>query len=453
MTKNILIISYYYPPLGGSGVQRTLKFAKYLQEKGNKVIVLTVGEGSSGVIDASLLNDLSLNIKVVRAKAGEPVFTKLLNKFKQSKSSSYEESSDSSTNSGTSGVQNKFKIYLKKAALKAYINLFIPDDKITWKQHAVLEAFDIIKRENIDVIYSTSAPYTSHLIALELKNKTGLPWVADFRDPWTTNRYADYIFITKYANKLLESKVINNADAVISVSKPIIEDFINRYPNTDAEKFNVITNGYDEQDFNSFNFQEIKTEKFVITYTGTMYGEDTPENFFKAIENLVSAGSLKVEDLLIRFVGRMSSKATEQIACFSSKYRDTIELIDYVPHEQSIKKLEESYALLFILNGGEECRGIYSGKIFEYIRTNRPIITIVPEGVARDLIIETNTGYCCYPDNISEIENAISCIYLMWQGVEPRLKVNYESVLDYERKALTNKLDKIIDNVLYKRSK
>lgn len=307
-------------------------------------------------------------------------------------------------------------------------------------------AKEIIRRENIDIIYSTSAPYTSHLIAYDLKKQFNIPWICDFRDPWVMHHFVHYSYVSKKINSYLERKVILNCDKIISVSQPIIDNFMERYPNVRSDKFKVITNGYDEDDFIGYN-KEIKSDKFIITYTGTIYGKESLSNFFIAVRNLIVNNKIIKDDIVIRFVGRLGREANEDIEKFNMKFENIVEVIEYLPHKQSIKKMEESSALLLLLSGGSECKGVYTGKIFEYIRSSKPIIALVPDGVAKDLINDTNTGIICNPDKINEIESSIYKIYLNWKSKKRNSAIDWDKVYKYNRKNLSIELADIIEKL------
>lgn len=429
--KNILMIAYYYPPFGGAGVQRSLKFSKYLSKTGYKVFVLTIPDENGSVKDTTLYGEGSENLKIIRtSKKNSNFIGKVANKQPK-----------------VSSNQNEFAMKVKKKIkdfiVKVYRSMYIPDDKIYWKDEAVSLAEKIIKDEKIDIIYSTSAPYTSHLVAYELKKKYDLKWIADFRDPWATNPFVEYPIVIQKRIDRLEKMVVNSADSIISVSQPIIDDFLNRYKYLPSDKFKLITNGYGEDDFKDYNL-DYKPEKFVLSYNGSLYGKRSPKNFLQAVYNLISTGKIPQSDINIKFIGQIGRNAADDFRTFKSRYKDIIQLVGYLPHNKSIKQLEEASALLLIIEGGRGSEGIYTGKIFEYIRSGRNIIGIVPDGVARDLIKDTNTGFCCYPDSVSEMEDAIYEAYRIWKGDAPKLENNWDEIKKYERDILASQLEDII---------
>lgn len=444
--KNILFIAYYYPPLGGAGVQRTLKFAKYLNRMGYKVNILTVKNDNVNVKDTTLESDSDESIKIFRAKQKEiGIINKFINKGSNPDSTQINPNSKVNANSSGNAFLKFLMKGIRKFLLGIYTLVFIPDDKIMWKNQAIKLGLDVIKNEKIDIIISTSSPYTDHLVGYELKKATNVKWICDFRDPWVMHHFAKYSLISKSINKRLEKKVITNTDMVISVSQPIVDDFKMSYGVTLENKLHVITNGYDEDDFEDYNINKF-SNKFIITYNGTVYGKESLKNFFIAVSNLLKENKIEKDKFQIRFVGRLGREAKEDVDNFNEIY-NIVELISYLPHKESIKKLEESSSLLLILSSGEGCKGVYTGKIFEYLRSEREIIGIVPDGVARDLINKTNSGYCCYPDSITEIQDAIYTSYCAWKGDKEKLIPNKEEIKKYDREIVTAKLADLIDSL------
>ncbi|MBU3093628.1 glycosyltransferase [Clostridium sp. CF011] len=446
--KNILIVAYVYPPLGGAGVQRTLKFAKFLKKFGYNVNVLTVNNEKSTIKDESLEAESTDGIKVFRAMQRDNFIVNTIanRNITHVKTMKVENKEDIIKITSEITLKSKVKRKIKKTLLNIYRNMYIPDDKISWKKDAVELGLKIIKEEKIDIIYSTSAPYTGHLIACELKQKSNIAWIADFRDQWVTNPFADYTPYAKRKNERMETTVIEKANVVISVSKPIIDDFIDRYKNQRADKFKIITNGYDEDDFDDYNIDRIPP-KYIITYNGTLYGKISPKNFLIAIDRLIEDKKIKLEELIIRFVGQIGKDAQEDITFFLAKYDKVIEFISYLPHKESLKELENSSAALLIIGAFERSEGVYTGKIFEYIRSGRVVIGIVPDGVAKDLILDTNTGFCCHPEQIDEIKAVIYKSYGIWKGTQEKLDIHWEKVKKYNRENLTRELMSIIESL------
>ena len=275
MNKKILYIAYYFPPLAGSGVQRTLKFIKYLPMYNKLPIVVTVKEGHNFAYDENMIKEVPNSVKIYRSNSGETLwlrkqiegFNKILVSIKKKSTIRYkkqmnlEESVKVENKNSTSNMTIKDKIF-------KYLeyNYYVPDTKIRWYKNAVKDIVErVLKEEEIDLIFSTSAPYTDHLIALEIKKRTNKPWVVDLRDPWVGNKfiYERYNDKRKEKERKLEAEVIKYADKVINVTENITNDYIARYPQY-KDKFITITNGFDISDKVEEN---IECEKFIINYS------------------------------------------------------------------------------------------------------------------------------------------------------------------------------------------
>ena len=258
MRKNILYIAYYFPPLAGSGVQRTLKFIKYLPMYNKYPVVVTVKEGHNFAYDEEMIKEVPDSVKVYRSNSGESLWlrkqienaNKVILSIKKrrnlkNKNEIIIENNNKKEKDLTSDITIKDKIF-------KYLeyNYYIPDTKVRWYKNAVKDVFGrVLKNEEIDLIFSTSAPYTDHLIALEIKKKTNKPWVVDLRDPWVGNKfiYDRYDEKRKAKEIELEAEVIKYADKVINVTEDITNMYIERYPEY-KEKFITITNGFDISD-------------------------------------------------------------------------------------------------------------------------------------------------------------------------------------------------------------
>ncbi|MCY6353882.1 hypothetical protein [Clostridium sp. ZS2-4] len=453
--KNILIIAYYYPPKGGAGVQRTTKFANYLSNMGYNVSVLTVKEESNGIVDKSLSKEIDKNISVYRADIKESDIINKLTRLLSNKGASNTQSDSNgvvSTGLHLNGIKSKLKKSVRNIGKKVFLNVYnlvyIPDDKKGWIDFAVEKGRKIMKEKNIEVIFTTSGPYSSHLIGYELAKEASVKWIADFRDPWVENPFVNNGIAIESVYAHLEKKVVKKADKVISVSKPIIDNFIKRYKNESIDKFRIITNGYDEKDFSNLNLSLAeKNERFSILYNGTLYGKRSPEKILKSIENLIETNKIDQYRIKIKFSGQIGNEHMETVNYYMNKYPEVVEHQNYVPHEESLKQLCMANSLLLIIDEGVGSEGIYTGKIFEYIRTGKPILGIVPEGVAKELILETNTGYIANPSKQNEIENIIYSAYLDFINTNKYIKPDWNKIKQYSRENLTRQLIDVIAEI------
>lgn len=443
--KKVLIISYYFPPSGGPGVQRVLKFVKYLPAIGWQPIVLTVKDGDFPARDESLLQEIPPEITVYRTDIFEPYshYRKLTGKPKDT-------AVDVNNIDGgnKSGIRDKLAEFVRAT-------FFIPDARIGWKKYAVKEGKKIIEKHKPDIIFSSSPPYTCALIAMELKKYSEkllgkkIPWVSDFRDAWT-----DYLttpnrwFLPKKIDKKYERTTLDNADAVTIVAGGMKEDFERKYPKIAAKtNFILLRNGFDKEDYTNASVPNKKNDKFTIVYTGSMYGKRNPFYLLDTVGELVNENKVEKEKIKFIFVGRLGSDILSYIN--NSPLKECIELIPYVPHSKSIDYLMKADAMLLLIDEDKYSKMILSGKVFEYLGaaaiTGKPIFAITGDGEAKDLLIETNAGIIT-PHNRPEIlkENYLKLYNGFFENNTAILPSQNKNAADkYERKLLTQKLAEV----------
>jgi glycosyltransferase involved in cell wall biosynthesis len=400
--RRVLFVAYNYPPHGGAGVQRSLKFSKYLPKYGWQPIVLTTTVDANPIQDYSLLSDIPDNTKIYRI----PGFS-------------------------IARLQSKAKKY-KLDRFVVFLNLIlqIPDAYRFWAKNAFSASSKILSKDKPEVIYTTSGPYSTHFVGLQLKNKYHIPWLADFRDPWNTNLITPYLPGYRTLNKILERKVINNADRVVCVSEPWLEN-IKSNSRKNLNKFILIENGYDEDDIKLSSFPNY-SDKFTITHIGSFYRNRKPIEFIKAVENLIGSNLIPIDEFRIIFIGKNIKGLIPKYAPFES--------YQYVAHKYLLKFRIQTTLFLLILNTSPENKGNYSGKIYEYIAANRPILGIVPKGgVAEDLIQKTNTGICVN-GNSDEIAKAILILYQKWKRHSWDWRPKRQIIQQFTRRKMTAKL-------------
>jgi len=375
--KNLLVITYYWPPSGGPGVQRVLKFCKYLSKYGWRPIILTVDSGDFPVIDHSLEKELG-DLKVYKSKSIS--FHKIFNIISKKKNTpTYQLSKSINDN------------ILVKIARWVRLNFIIPDGRIGWYPAAVRNGLNIIKKHNIVAIFSSAPPYTSHLIAKNLSKASSIPWAADFRDPWT-DRYYNYensrFFLTAKLDKILEESVVNSAHKCITVSNEISNYF--------NKKFDVIHNGYDENDFLNCDFTK-KNNNIIIRYLGTMTKSQNPKTFFNVVSNL----NIVKNQFRIELIGNIHPDVYDYI--YKKGFNDFIKIRSYINHKEAIQKMIDSDFLLLVIPDAEKNQGIITGKLFEYIRSMTKVLAIGPlDCDASKIIYETNSGsFFDYNDSTS----------------------------------------------------
>ena len=392
--KKVLIITYYWPPSGGAGVQRWLKFAKYLPESGIEPYVLTVDPGFASYpqIDKSLEEEIPEDLKVFKTKSIEVlrIISGLFGK-------------DQVPYGGFSNIDKKGLIQSFLRFIRG--NFFIPDARVGWKRYALKKARDLIRQYDIRTIITTGPPHSTHLVGLKLKKGLQVKWIADFRDPWTDiYYYPDMLHtpVAKWIDRRKEKKVLESADRVIAINKSTNELLKTKIDSKGEGKFFVITNGFDEDDFNlpaipsgefiitySGNLSEhYRPGEFIITYSGTMSEHYKPQIFFKALSGLIK----QYPDIKFRFriAGSLSSATENEIA--DHGLSDYFEYLGYVRHDQLAAYLISSSALLYIFPETIHYMGS-SGKLFEYLAARRPVIAIdSKESDASAIIAECEAG-------------------------------------------------------------
>lgn len=448
--KKVLIISYYFPPSGGPGVQRVLKFVKYLPEYGWQPTVLTVNDGDFPARDESLLKEVPNDVKVHRTDIFEPYdyYRKLTGRKK-----GQAVDVDNIEKGSKKRLSDKLAEFIRAT-------FFIPDARRGWKKYAVAEGKKIIDAEKPDLIFSSSPPYTCALIAMELKQyakkKHGvdIPWVSDFRDAWT-----DYLttpnrwFLPKKIDRHYEKTTLDKADVLTIVASGMKDDFERKYPEISKKtNYVLLRNGFDSEDYAHTDYKGTKNDKFTVVYTGSMYGKRNPYYFLDTIADLVKQGKVNVNKIKFIFVGRLGGDIQSYIS--SSPLKPAIETISYVPHSESINYLMHAEAMLLVIDEDKYSKMILSGKVFEYLGasliTGKPVFTIAGEGEAKDLIEEVSGGIVV-PHHHPEI---LSREYLkLYNGFfenNTTFLPNTEAIRHYERKLLTQKLAEVFNSAINK---
>lgn len=427
--KKVLIIAYYFPPSGGPGVQRVLKNVKYLKQFGWEPIVLTVENGQFPAIDESLLKEIPEGTKVYRTKIFEPydLYRKFTGKGK-----------NVALDVNNIKKEDQKRSFTEQIAEFIRATFFIPDARVGWRKYAVKKGLEIIKDENIEAIYSSSPPYTCSLIARDLKRKTKLPWIAGLRDPWT-----DFLttptrwWLPKLIDRGMEKSVFQEADYVECAWEGIKKDALQKYPYFDAEKFIHIPNGFDSEDFPLLETHT--NEILTITYTGSMYGRRNPLALFNALEELVLEERIKKDKFKFKFIGRFGAEIEEMIA--NTSFKEQIEVINYMPHSESIKMLMNSDVLLLIVDEAKESEEIVPGKVYEYLGVLKAIFAITPQRSAiAKLIRETNAGLIAHQDENEKLKENFLEFYNNFYSNKDLIKINKSKVSGYERKNSTKLL-------------
>lgn len=373
--KKVLIITYYWPPSGGAGVQRWLKFSKYLPEFGWEPVVLTIDPeyATYPVTDYSLNDDLPSSLRVYT--------TPSINYFSIYKKDKSKIPSAGFANSIDNSIRGKLLRFIRG-------NFFLPDPRRGWNKYAYKKACELIDAENISHIITTSPPHSTQLIGLKLKKRyPGLMWVADLRDPWTDIYYYEQFYptlISKAIDKRFETSVLRNADKIITVGNSLKELFASKIDGN-KRKIEVITNGYDETDFTAI--KTINPSRFTITYVGTLSDNYPVEGLIPPLKTVQESGT----DFILQFVGTVSEKTRNLLK--SQIPESSLEFLPYAAHSEAIKYMVNSSLLILVIPLHQSNKSIITGKLFEYLASGKPILCLGPvDGDAAEIINSCNAG-------------------------------------------------------------
>jgi glycosyltransferase involved in cell wall biosynthesis len=417
--EKVLIITYYWPPSGGAGVQRWLKFTKYLPEFGFEPHVLIPENATYPQLDNSLEKDISPLVKVLKAPIWEPYewYSKItgVDKRKAVQSSS---------------LQNIKGGWKSKLALWVRSNFFIPDARMFWIKPASKVAIEYIKKHDIKLVITTGPPHTAHMVGLRVKQALpSVKWVADFRDPWTNIDYYSELSLTKWGDKRhhkMEKKVVTTADQIVCVGYTWGEE-LKAIGNSNME---VITNGYDEMDINIENVA-IDTE-ISITHLGTLGGARNPKILWEVLAQLKQEYPEKYAQIKVRLIGHVDAAIFSSIEEYGIKAQT--EHIAYVPHNEANQWLVKSNILMIIVNQSPNAKGILPGKIFEYLASGRPIICLGPhDGDLAKLLAPIKNAIVVNHNDKEKLFQFLLHYTTLPSSVGPEIK-------QYSRRALTEKL-------------
>ena len=422
--KKVLIITYYWPPSGGAGVQRWLKFAKYLPEFGWQPIILTVDPqyASYPQRDESLLSEVGPGCLVYTTKSFELYnFYKLISGKKEVPYGGF-------ANDSKVGIFQKLSKFLRG-------NFLLPDPRKGWNRYAYKKAVELISQYNIDSVVTTSPPHSTQLIGLKLKKQFNIQWIADLRDPWTDIYYYrqfNHTTLARRIDRTYERKVIENADLLITVSEDVKRIFAEKSDLNIAAITAVIPNGFDGDDF---NIPSVPAEKRkIITYTGTISEAYDVDCLLKALSRLDD--TLKSE-LLIRFVGKVPPLVEQKFKATGIE----LELVGYVDHPKSIEYLLRSDLLLLVIPKVKNNRGILTGKFFEYLASHKPILAIGPtDGDLAKIIQKTQCG------RLFDYEDTEGMLKYIEENLDHPVEVNKPELANqYSRKELTRKVVQLLE--------
>ena len=423
--KKVLIITYYWPPAGGSGVQRWLKFSKYLRDFEIEPVIYTIDNPSYPILDKSSESEIPKDLEILKQAIFEP--NSMLSFFGRNNKKE------------SAGFLNPNPTFLGKIVQYIRANYFIPDARKFWIQPSVNFLSNYLENNHIDAIITTGPPHSMHLIGLELKKKLGIKWISDFRDPWTEIDYFQQLPLTKKATKKhqdLEQEVLINSDMVVVVGETMKEKFLKH-----TKRIEVLTNGFDT--IEDLSTQKLD-EKFSITHVGLMNSDRNPTILWEVLNEISNTNLNFKNDLRIKLIGKLDDAVIQDLKVFD---HNTIETIPYLDHKDVSKYQASSQVLLLSINEVPSAKGIITGKIFEYLQAKRPILAIGPEdGDAAMILKNTNAGTIIGFKNKTVLKATILNLYKDYK--EGVLFVKSINIEQYHRKNITSQLAEVIKKVV-----
>ncbi|MCR5463470.1 MAG: glycosyltransferase [Bacteroidales bacterium] len=438
--KRVLIITYYWPPSGGSGVQRWVKFAKYLPKEGWQPVIYTPENPELTTIDKTLATEIPPEAEIVKTHIFEPygIYRKLMGKgsstdLKALTSAGSDGNEVNPVNGGKKSWKQKLSLYIRG-------NYFIPDPRIMWVRPSVKFLKKYLKQHPVDAIVSTGPPQSMHLIGLKLSRATGLPWLADFRDPWTKIFYFKHLELTPKSeakHQALEKKVVDGATRVIAVSPMVKKDF-EAITSTPVE---LITNGFDEEDFND-PFEA--DEYFNITHTGLFASDGDPEILWKVLSAKCQDDKEFRKLLRIRLVGKTDQEIVNSIE--AAGLGPNLVNLGYQSHEVAVREQRNASVLILPLRKEPEYEAVLPGKLFEYLASRRPILGIgQTDGAMAQVVRNTGSGIVYDWEDEEKIRRWIDFSWDEFKANE--LLDNASDISMYSRRRLTKRLAALLEEI------
>lgn len=438
--KRVLIITYYWPPSGGSGVQRWVKFAKYLPKEGWQPVIYTPENPELTTIDKTLAAEIPPEAEVVKTHIFEPygIYRKLMGKgsstdLKALTSAGSDGNEVNPVNGGKKSWKQKLSLYIRG-------NFFIPDPRIMWVRPSVKFLKSYLKKHPVDAIVSTGPPQSMHLIGLELSKATGLPWLADFRDPWTKIFYFKHLELTHRSeakHQALEKKVVDGATRVIAVSPMVKKDF----EAITSTPVDLITNGFDEEDFND-PFEA--DEYFNITHTGLFASDGDPEILWKVLAAKCQEDKEFRKLLRIRLVGKTDQEIVNSIE--TAGLGPNLVNLGYQSHEVAVREQRNASVLILPLRKEPEYEAVLPGKLFEYLASRRPILGIgQTDGAMAQVVRNTGSGIVYDWNEEQKIRRWVDFSWEEFKNHE--LLDNATDISMYSRRRLTKRLVSLLEEI------
>jgi len=434
--RKIMLIASIFPPSWGSGVHRISKIYKYLPDFGYFPVVLTTTEDSYGIIDPSIDHHLKRGL-IIRSRVFNwgTLSSKIWVKAK-GKSERLEKQPK----------KNVFKNFTMHFFKNIYNNILIPDDRVLWIPIAIIKGYFIIRKHRIELLFSTSPHHSCHIVALFLKRMTGLPWVVDFRDPWTNNPFhSNRLGFQRFFENLFERWVVKNSSKIVSISEPITEELKKRYSDMDLKKFDVLPNSFDPDDFKDLSENRSLSNKFMISHAGTFYGNRFPDPFLKALIKLVKQNPHWRNKIEVYFIG--SFPQNRESLALLELLGDVVTFIPYLPYKDMLKFLARSTLLLLIPGPGE---GTITGKVFDYLALKKPILLLSQENIALENILRKTQNSIIIPYNTIDktVESLTLLIQKYFRNGTIKMEINEKEICLFTSIEMTRKFSGIMDELL-----
>lgn len=439
--KKVLFCAYIFPPLGGSGVQRSLKFVKYLREFGYEPIILTVGKDDKKIVrDNSLLDEIPDDLTIIRIDMPDVFLPELLSQTEQQEILNLY--------SGVVKSPEWIEEYLEIVGSKD--SRLIPDNRIVWVNECLKHIEQKLDLSQIDLVFTTGYPYSTFFVGYYLKKKYGIKWVQDYRDPWTSNEfYLENYYqgqrISMHLQKELEKQFVTFSDAIAVIAESTIREYKEEF-NIDTSKILEITNGYDEDDFQNIRIVHEKNQKFTLCHNGCLYGDRNPETVIMAVNDLIAEKRIKEDGIRIIFNGTVDDN-WKQLLDKKDSYK-LIQYNGYLSHMESIISASNSdLLLLFGLKGAGSQLG-YSGKLFEYLRMKKPILSYSEKGGILDRVLDkAKAGKNFDYNDLESTKWYIEEMYIRWKE-NKKIIVNDTVIEKYSRRSTTKRLADVFTAVL-----
>ena len=434
--KKVLIITYYWPPTGGAGVQRWLKFSKYFRQFGWEPIIYTPSNPDFPINDDTLLKDVPSDLTVLKTQITEPydIYRKIMRKKKTD-----------AVNQGFLS-EEKENTLLQSAMIWVRGNFFIPDARKFWIKPSVAYLSHYIKQHKIDAVISTGPPHSMHLIAMGLKQKFNIPWIADFRDPWTQIDFYSQLKLSSFADakhKKLENQVLTQANKVVTISPSCGKD-LEKLGNRTVD---IITNGFDTDDFTpiAIGVDSKMSDGFMFHHTGALNKDRNPYTLWKVLGDLCKQNLELKQDLILKFTGKTDAIVLESLK--QQGLEANFQKLEYMPHSEIVKSMVQSPILLLPLNNTPNNAGVLSGKLFEYLAAKRPIFGVgLPNADAASILKETQAGVMVDFDDYEGTKKQVLNLYAQYKS--NTLTIQSNSIDKYSRENCAGAYTKLLDEIV-----